>query len=302
MDYFCDRCGYTTKYPGRFSIHLNKKNPCKPILKDINIEIIKDNFLQNNKKKYYCKNCGYTTDDKSYFNKHISRKNTCMKVTNEVNDIMEPDNNTPQFFKKVFDNNFGSNTENIENNINIHIVDSEDQIENIDFNITTKKEEYSNNIEELDAIYNQLLKENNISQEENNSEITTYIPLPDQEQIIPNETDINKDNPENDVLEIDTNNLKSNEEKIYDSQFPDYTFSTSYTDIDSSMESEFKEKMTDYLNLKGDINVINKVNNIVIHCHTPHNLDFLSNEVYTYFSQLEPGTYVLIRDEIPTFC
>ena len=50
MDYFCDRCGYTTKYPGRFSIHLNKKNPCKPILKDISIEIIKDNFLQNNKK------------------------------------------------------------------------------------------------------------------------------------------------------------------------------------------------------------------------------------------------------------
>ena len=75
MDYFCDRCGYTTKYPGRFSIHLNKKNPCKPILKDINIEIIKDNFLQNNKKKYYCKNCGYTTDDKSYFNKHINRQN-----------------------------------------------------------------------------------------------------------------------------------------------------------------------------------------------------------------------------------
>ena len=122
-----------------------------------------------------------------------------MKVTNEVNDIMEPDNNTPQFFKKVFDNNFGSNTENIENNINIHIVDSEDQIENIDFNITSKKEEYSNNIEELDAIYNQLLKENNISQEENNSEITTYIPLPEQEQIITNETDINKDNTENDI-------------------------------------------------------------------------------------------------------
>ena len=55
---------------------------------------------------------------------------------------------TPAVFKKVFDNNFGSNTENIENNINIHIVDSEDQIENIDFNITSKKEEYSNNIEE----------------------------------------------------------------------------------------------------------------------------------------------------------
>lgn len=300
MDYFCDRCGYTTKYPGRFSIHLNKKNPCKPILKDISIESIKNNFLQNNQKKYYCQNCGYTTDDKSYFNKHINRQNSCMKVTNEVNDIVESDNNTPQFFKKVFDNNFSSNdsSENEENHINIHIVDSEDQIENIDFNLLTKKEEYSNNIEELDAIYNQLLKENNISQEENNSEITTY-----QEPVIRNEIDIyNNEGADDDILEIDTNNLKSNEEEMNDSQFPDYTFSTSYTDIDSSMETEFKEKMDDYLNLKGDINVINKVNNIVIHCHTRHNLDFLSNEVYTYFSQLEPGTYVLIRDEIPTVC
>ena len=300
MDYFCDRCGYTTKYPGRFSIHLNKKKTCKPILKNISIESVKKSFLQNNKKKYYCQNCGYTTDDKSYFNKHINRQNSCMKVTDEmeINDIVESDN-TPQFFKKVFDDNFSSTNcnENVENHINIHIVDSEDQIENIDFNLLTKKEEYSNNIEELDAIYNQLLKENNISQEENNSEMTSY-----QEPVIHNEIDITNTNKTNDILEIDTNNLKSNEEEIDESQFPDYSFSTSYTDIDSSMETEFKEKMTDYLNLNSDVNVINKVNNIVIHCHTPHNLDFLSNEVYTYFSQLEPGTYVLIRDEIPTFC
>ena len=260
MNYFCDRCGYTSQYAGRFSIHLNKKNTCKPILKDVSIESIKENFLKNHKKKYYCENCGYTTDDKSYFNKHITRKKSCLKITNKLNTIQEPSCN-PQFFKKIFDDNFVSNSENVENHINIHIVDSEDQIEHIDFNLLSKKEEYSNNIEELDAIYNQLLKENNISQEENNSELN-----PPKLGIEPvthlNEIDSN----DNDILEIDTS-LKT--EDVSDSPFPDYTFTTSYTDIDNNMETDFKEKMEDYFNMKGDINVINKINNIVIHCHTP---------------------------------
>ena len=83
MNYFCDRCGYTSQYAGRFSIHLNKKIR-KPILKDVSIEFIKENFLKTTKKKYYCENCGYTTDDKSYFNKHITRKKSCLKITNAV--------------------------------------------------------------------------------------------------------------------------------------------------------------------------------------------------------------------------
>jgi hypothetical protein len=297
MNYFCDRCGYTSQYPGRFSIHLNKKKTCKPILKDVSIETIKDKFLKYHKQKYYCEKCGYTTNDKSYFNKHISRNNTCTILTNEIENTESP-SNSPHFFKKIFDNNFVSDNnedQHTENNINIHIVDSEEQISQIDFNMLSKKEESTNNIEELDAIYNQLLKDNNISQEENNSDISSHNsglePL-----INSYEIDCNSD-----VLEIDTTNI-NNPENNSESIFPDYTFSTTYTDIDSNMESEIKEKMEDYFNMKGDINIINKVNNIVIHCHTPHNLDFLSNDIYSYFSQLDPGTYVLIRDEIPTVC
>ena len=156
----------------------------------------------------------------------------------------------------------------------------------------SKKEECTNNIEELDAIYNQLLKDNNITQEENNSDISSYKSFDETNNSC--EIDGNKD-----VLEIDTTNMSTTEDS--ETQCSDFTFSTTYTDLDNNKESDIKEKMEDYFNMKGDVNIINKVNNIVIHCHTPHNLDFLGNDVYSYFSQLDPGTYVLIRDEIPLF-
>lgn len=41
MVYFCDRCGYTTKYRNNFRNHLNRKKPCLPSHTDIGIEQIK---------------------------------------------------------------------------------------------------------------------------------------------------------------------------------------------------------------------------------------------------------------------
>ena len=41
MVYFCDRCGYTTKYRNNFRNHLNRKKPCSPSHADIDIDQIK---------------------------------------------------------------------------------------------------------------------------------------------------------------------------------------------------------------------------------------------------------------------
>ena len=41
MVYFCDRCGYTTKYRNNFKNHLNRKKPCMASHADIEISKIK---------------------------------------------------------------------------------------------------------------------------------------------------------------------------------------------------------------------------------------------------------------------
>ena len=41
MVYFCDRCGYTTKYRNNFKNHLNRKKPCVVTQTDIDISQIK---------------------------------------------------------------------------------------------------------------------------------------------------------------------------------------------------------------------------------------------------------------------
>jgi len=94
MTFICDRCGYTTPSSNRFNQHLHRKNICKPKIKDIDIEIVRDQFnkLSNIKQveqkkpvknscktiKYYCDRCGYNTNNKKYFRGHVNRKNTCI--------------------------------------------------------------------------------------------------------------------------------------------------------------------------------------------------------------------------------
>ena len=41
IDYFCHRCGYNTNKKCNIIQHLNRKNVCKPILDNIDIEYIK---------------------------------------------------------------------------------------------------------------------------------------------------------------------------------------------------------------------------------------------------------------------
>ena len=41
VQYYCKRCGYTTKHKGSFLNHLNRKNICTPLLEDISIDEMK---------------------------------------------------------------------------------------------------------------------------------------------------------------------------------------------------------------------------------------------------------------------
>ena len=45
--YKCDRCGYTNKLKTNFKRHLSRKIPCKPLINDLNINIIYNKYFKN---------------------------------------------------------------------------------------------------------------------------------------------------------------------------------------------------------------------------------------------------------------
>ena len=49
----CKRCGYSSKIKGNILNHFKRKNQCKPILKDVSIDILKEEFCasRNGKEK-----------------------------------------------------------------------------------------------------------------------------------------------------------------------------------------------------------------------------------------------------------
>ena len=49
VKYECFRCGYTNKIKSNFIKHLNRKFTCKPLIKDITIEEIYNNYFNKNK-------------------------------------------------------------------------------------------------------------------------------------------------------------------------------------------------------------------------------------------------------------
>ena len=53
--YSCERCGYTTNHRSVFKKHLNRKNPCKNYLSNVDIATIKGKYNFSNKKKLYKK-------------------------------------------------------------------------------------------------------------------------------------------------------------------------------------------------------------------------------------------------------
>ena len=45
----CERCGYCSIYKSNLKSHLNRKIICKPVVKDIGIDVLKEKINQNKK-------------------------------------------------------------------------------------------------------------------------------------------------------------------------------------------------------------------------------------------------------------
>ena len=69
--YICKRCGYSSSIKGNLKNHFNRKRICKPILKDIEILVLKKNFETN-----------LTSNDKVV----VKYKNTCENGTEKQNE------------------------------------------------------------------------------------------------------------------------------------------------------------------------------------------------------------------------
>lgn len=309
MVYLCQRCGYTTEHTGRFSQHINKIYTCKPIIEDINITEIRDIFVKNkeelnktiiknkNKKKYFCGRCGYTTNSKKYILGHINRKKICnadisnisMETVLIQNNITEDSNqvsSVSNMMLNIFNQDIFNNTDNYnniieENTINIHIIEKDvyNALDISGINCLIQKDlqknqyESNDNINKLDEIYQNLLKENNITEEDN--------------------IDSSDDSNEN-IIHFDTENA---EEYINDNDnyHTNTTFTTSFTDSNKQID-DFDMYMKEALENSNNINVVNKINNISVHCHGI-NLDLINMNDYSIFSNLEPGKYILVMDE-----
>ena len=64
VQYNCYRCGYCTIYKKDMRLHLNRKNKCNPILRDINIDDYRQNILNKEKideTRFCTKNAPYCT-------------------------------------------------------------------------------------------------------------------------------------------------------------------------------------------------------------------------------------------------
>ena len=88
----CDRCGYNFTTIANLRKHLNKKNTCEPILKDISIEELREKYKVK-KGIYKCENCGkeYKTSSgkckhkkKCLTNPAIIEKNKIDKLENQL--------------------------------------------------------------------------------------------------------------------------------------------------------------------------------------------------------------------------
>jgi hypothetical protein len=140
----CDRCGYNFTTIANLRKHLNKKNTCEPILKDISIEELREKYKVK-KGIYKCENCGkeYKTSSgkckhkkKCLTNPAIIEKNKIDKLENELDNIKEDKEKLQkqveelllektQIQEQLKSNHIGvinnDNSQNTVNNINIVI-------------------------------------------------------------------------------------------------------------------------------------------------------------------------------------
>ena len=101
--HICPRCGYETNRLGNYKTHLERKNICKPIIKEIDLDEIRIKFAKVKILFHECKDCGIELYSKSTYYTHIKE---CMKnqIINKMNSIHPPK-------KFNFTNNFEINTD-----------------------------------------------------------------------------------------------------------------------------------------------------------------------------------------------
>ena len=110
VNYFCDRCGYNTKYKNDFRKHLNRKFVCKSILNDVSINILRNNFINNENKvniiknndKYECEFCNIKFKKIDKLDKHLKKECNMLISFNNIYDF-----NINTFGKKIYGNNGG---------------------------------------------------------------------------------------------------------------------------------------------------------------------------------------------------
>lgn len=129
--YSCIRCGKNFRMKIHYKNHLDRKNICEPIYKDIEIEILKNHLNNNNTQNFYneCFNVKKNEYHCTYCKKNFSNKSNLTrhqkKYCNFINNNLVSHNNNSQIIQGNIINNI------VNNNIHIHI----NSIGNEKFNI-----------------------------------------------------------------------------------------------------------------------------------------------------------------------
>ncbi len=125
MDYKCLRCGYSTNRSHNLKKHLSNKIVCKPILEDIDRQVVYDSVFNKNY-KFECEFCNkiYKTHDVLYKHKLRFHKNEITKKdkTNETNELLKQIINILQSKnenKEPANINITTNNNIVTNNLNV---------------------------------------------------------------------------------------------------------------------------------------------------------------------------------------
>ena len=135
MSYDCKRCGYLTNKKTNLKVHLEKKNPCEPVLHDISPDILVQQLYPEIEAKLYECSCGKKYSYPSGLSAH---KKSC-KFKSEQIDFLEIVKNLEEKIKRLECNspNVINNDNKVINNITNNLIINDFGKEEIDY-ITEK--------------------------------------------------------------------------------------------------------------------------------------------------------------------
>ena len=113
VNYECKRCGYTTKHKGSFINHLERKNICIPVLEDISIETMYENYNLKKTKTQHLNDTLIAPFDtqialfdtqinSSKSTKIAPKQHPCSTQTAPKKHLLAPNQNICEFCEKTF--------------------------------------------------------------------------------------------------------------------------------------------------------------------------------------------------------